>query len=76
MLTKAPLHKLKWVLDSEKSLERNFEFGPNAGPGCHLEPWGLTLGPLAWNAILKNCRVWPKMGPKLRLRKTSKDQNL
>ena len=65
MLTKTPLHKLKWVLDSEKSLGRNFEFGPNVAHGCHLESWGLILGPFGGNAILRICGIWPKMGQKL-----------
>ena len=49
--TVAP-HKLKYVPDSEKSVEKSFEFGPNAGPGCHVESWGLTTGPFDGTAIL------------------------
>ena len=51
--TTAAVHKLKWGLDSEKSVEKSFEFGPNTGPGCHLESLGLTPGPLSGNAILR-----------------------
>ena len=68
------LHSRRWPPDFEKSVERNFEFGPFAAPGCHLESWGLILRPFAWNAILRILRIWPKMPQKLCCWKISKDK--
>ena len=48
--TTVALHKLKWVPRLEKYAERNFEFDPNAIPGCHLESCGLIPGPFCGNA--------------------------
>ena len=63
MLTKAPLHKLKWVLHSEKSVEKIFEFGPIVGPGCHLESWAHSWA-LWQKSDKENMRKMAKNGPK------------
>ena len=68
------LHSRRWPPDFEKSVERNFEFGPFADPGCHLKSRGLISGPFAWNAILRFLRKWPKMAQNLSCWKISKDK--
>jgi len=54
---------LKQVPDSEKSVEKSFEFGPSAGPGCHLESWAHSWA-LWQKSDIENMRKTTKNGPK------------
>ncbi len=75
VFTTVALHRLKRVPRFEKSVHRNFEFGPDAALGCHPESQGLILGPQLLNATSRFWPKWPKVSQKMMCWKTSKNNS-